>query len=374
MTDMVNPPWQDLGLPRVINAAGKMTYLGSSAVTSGVADAMARGARSFVEMSRLKAEAGRHAATQIGVPAACVVASAAAGITQAVAATITGENIPLIEQVPLVESPRRTIVIQKAHAIHFGAPLIQMIGLGGGLVREIGSANRCTPAHLVQALDENTAAVVYAVTHHVQAESSIEVDEMIQLAHARDVPVIVDAAAETDLRKYVELGADLVVYSGHKAIGAPTSGLVVGAPHLVAACSAQEAGVGRAMKVSKEAIAGLLRALEEYVSGATSVTPDQLVDRLKAVVDACGKDVPAALTVVWDATRPIPRLEVRLAATAPLAARELVTALEHADPSVRTRNHDAEHGSIAIDPRELSIEDATRVGQALRKHLMEAAP
>ena len=78
-----------------------MTYLGSSAVADEVAEAITFSAQSYVDMAALKSAVGQRIAELLSVPAACVVSSAAAGIVQAVAATITGINQTLIEQVPM---------------------------------------------------------------------------------------------------------------------------------------------------------------------------------------------------------------------------------------------------------------------------------
>jgi D-glucosaminate-6-phosphate ammonia-lyase len=371
VSDQVEGAWQAFGLPSIINAAGKMTYLGGSAVSAEVAAAMSSGARSYVEMAELKSAAGLRAAELIGVPAACIVSSAAAGICQSVAATITGVDRALVEQVPFVDTARRNVIIQKSHAVNFGASITQMIRLGGGNVIEIGTANRSYPYHLESALSDTTAAVVFVISHHTHPEAVISLAETIALAHRRGVKVIVDAAAETDLRKYVESGADLVVYSGHKAISGPTSGIVGGDPALVAACAIQESGAGRAMKVSKEAISGLLCALERYVSGKTAPPAEVLLARLEAVRETSGDDLPVGFSTVWDGTRPIPRLVVGVPEGAQITAGELVARLESANPSIRTRNHDVAAGAISIDPRELTLEDARALGLALRQVFSE---
>lgn len=70
-----------------------------------------------------------------------------------------------------------------------------------------------------------------------------------------------------DLRRYLETAADVAIYSGHKAISGPTSGLVLGRADLVAACAAQEIGIGRT--IGKESRAGLV-ALERDVAGLTT--------------------------------------------------------------------------------------------------------
>lgn len=364
-------PFAELGLPSVVNAAGKMTYLGSSAVSAAVAEALAAAAGSHVDMAALKVAANARAAELAAAPAACVVSSAAAGIVQAVAATVTRGDPALIEQVPFVDTLRRDVILQKSHAVHFGAPLVQMIRLGGGNPIEIGSANRTAPYHLEAALGPTAAAVVYAVTHHAHGETIIDLSEVVRIAHTHGVPVIVDAAAELDLHRYNDVGADLVVYSGHKAIGGPTSGLVLGQPDLVAATSRQEHGAGRAMKVGKETIAGLLCALQEYVE-SKGPSREQLEERLTHVTATAGTDVPVTFTTAWDKSRPIPRLRIVLADSAPLTALELVAQLEAWNPSIRTRNHDVASGIILVDPRELDLVGAREIGTALRKLLVGA--
>lgn len=367
MTDQAQGPWQALGLPPIVNAAGKMTYLGSSAVSVEVAEAMADGARSYVEMAKLKNAAGRRVAELIGVPAACIVSCAAAGIAQSVAATITGTDLALVEQVPCINVAKRDIVIQKPHAVNFGASVTQMIRLGGGNVIEVGTANRSYPYQLESALGETTAAVVFVISHHTHPETVVGLGETISLAHAAGVKVVVDAAAETDLRKYADLGADLTVYSGHKAIGGPTSGIVMGETRLVEACTAQEYGVGRAMKVSKEAIAGVVCALELFLAGKDAAPTETLLACLDVVRASLGDGLPVAVSTVWDATRPIPRLVIRVPENIGLTAAEVVDQLEHQNPSIRTRNHGVAQGVISVDPRELTLDGAQIVGRALRQ-------
>ena len=57
--------------------------------------------------------------------------------------------------------------------------------------------------------------------------------------------------------------ADLVLVSAQKYLASPTAGLIIGRKRLVHACRAHEKGIGRAMKATKEAVIGVLAALEE---------------------------------------------------------------------------------------------------------------
>lgn len=357
--------WAPLGVADVINAAGKMTYLGSSSLQSSVATAMAAAGGTFVDMAQLKSAVGAEIARLTGAPAGWVVASAAAGIVQAVAGSITGTDQTAVESVPDVPTDRREVVLCKGHAVHFGAPLTQMLRVGGGVLREVGAVNRATTGQLAAALNERTAAVVYVVSHHA-SPGAPDLRDVIQVAHAASVPVIVDAAAETDLHGYVAAGADVVIYSGHKAISGPTSGVVLGTADLVAACAAQDTGIGRAMKVGKETLAGVLTAVDNYVSGTIHRTGTDLEDVINAVANGLGSDLPLGITTVHDHTRPIPRLRLNVGSDSPLSAAEVVAALEAGNPSVRTRNHAVAAGVIDIDPRELSLAEADVVSARIR--------
>jgi D-glucosaminate-6-phosphate ammonia-lyase len=52
-------------------------------------------------------------------------------------------------------------------------------------------------------------------------------------------------ASEYDLTGPVRLGADAVIYSGHKFMAGPTSGIVAGRRAMIRAISLQNRGIGR---------------------------------------------------------------------------------------------------------------------------------
>ncbi|WP_135556518.1 aminotransferase class V-fold PLP-dependent enzyme [Paenibacillus cymbidii] len=358
-------PYESIGLPRVVNAAGKMTYLGSSAVLPEVAEAMAQAAQSYVDMAALKRTINDRTGGLAGAEAACVTASAAAGIVISVAAALTGTDLAAIEALPDITGPKREVILQKGHVVNFGANLAQMIRMTGARLVEIGTVNGVKPYHLESALSETTAAIVYVVSHHAVSNEMLTLPQVAAIAAKRGVPVIVDAAAEVDLALYISQGADLVVYSGHKAIGGPTSGLIVGRKPLIDACMMQEKGYGRAMKLGKENLIGFYKALEAYVRQQ----PEAAQERCLRVTEELQRelaDLPGiATSIVWDATRPIPRLLVTVQAGAGRTAKEVIRLLEAGNPSIRTRNHLVDEGIIQFDPRELKPEETKIIRQAL---------
>src|SRR5262245_19620008 len=109
-----------------------------------------------------------------------------------------------------------------------------------------------------------TATALYVVSHHVVRYGQIPLSTFADICHRRGVPVVVDAASEYDLRGFLKAGADLVVYSGHKFLGGPTSGIVAGRKDLVNAAYLQNYGICRGMKIGKESIVGLIATLEAW--------------------------------------------------------------------------------------------------------------
>jgi D-glucosaminate-6-phosphate ammonia-lyase len=362
----------DLGLSPLVNAAGKMTYLGGSACEPPVAAALATGSRQWVDMDELMAVADREIASATGAEAGFITACAAAGIAIATAACLTRGDIDLVERVPrLPERVPSDVLLQKPHAIHFGAQLTQMLRLGGGCVVEVGAVNRCTLDELAAAAaHRRVGAVGYVVSHHVPASQTCGLGEVIELAHAHDIPVIVDAAAETDLRGYVAEGADLVIYSGHKAIGGPTSGLVCGRAELIKACLAQNAGIGRAMKVGKESIIGALVAVRRYATADPEAQARRVSELATRLAEALAGLPGVVARVVADPTRPIRRTRVEVDPdVAGMDAAELVSRLSAHTPSIRCRAHHVAEGRFELDPRGLTPEHPSVIARAVRSVL-----
>lgn len=353
-----------LGLPRVINAAGKLTALGASAVHPEVAAAIAEGAQQYVLMDQLHEAAGRFLAQVSGAEAGFVTSCSAAGIAIGVAAAVTGGDPVQVEKVPFVDTPRRKVVIQRGHSVSFGAQILQMIQLGGGVPVEVGSVNKTELYHLEGNLTDDVAAVLFVVSHHTVSSGMLPLETVVAAAHQRGIPVIVDAAAEGDLTKYIRAGADLVIYSGHKAFGAPTSGIVVGRRELVAACAAQNKGIGRTMKIGKESILGLIKALQLYGQDGDPGRWRERVDRLAAAI---GEWPGVQLDVRVEAGRGIPRLCLAFnPVEAGLTAAEFVAQLQAGDPVIMTRNHLLEHNIVQIDPRPLREDEIDLVAERVR--------
>ncbi|WP_449601168.1 DgaE family pyridoxal phosphate-dependent ammonia lyase [Paenibacillus sp. Marseille-Q9583] len=353
------------GLKRVINASGRMSILGVSAPSDTVMDAMKQGGQSYVEIADLVDKAGDYTARILGAEAALIVNSASSGIALSVAALLTQGNRRRSERLHQEAIPRNEIIILKGHNVQYGAPVETMVYLGGGKLIEVGYANEGRAEHIEDAICDQTAAILYVKSHHAVQKNMLSVEEAWEIANRRGIPLIVDAAAEEDLCKYVKY-SDLAIYSGSKAIEGPTSGIIAGKRNYVEWVKVQLYGIGRSMKVGKETSFGLLQALEEYmVKEDKSDTEKAFLQGLMVLNDLPGIRV----TIVQDeAGRAIYRGRVQVdPQQAGITAKELVEGLQKGEIAIYTRDYGVKQGYFDIDPRPLLGDDLHVIVDSIHK-------
>ena len=363
-----------LGLRPVINVSGTMTSLGASIVVPEAIAAMTSILPQFVEMNDLQRKASAVIARLTGGEAGFVTASCAAGITLAIAGTITGSDLLAIEKLPGVSTEKNEVLVQMGHIVSYGAPVDQSIRLAGAKTVMIGQATSTHRYHMENAITEKTAAALYVVSHHVVDYGLLKLTEFVEIAHAKSVPVIVDAASEYDLRSFLEQGADIVLYSGHKFLGGPTSGIVAGRKDLVRNAFLQNMGIGRGMKVGKESVFGLMAALEAWEKRDHDGIRARETSYLHLWRDTLENRPGVTALIEPDPTgNPLDRLRVIVSAReAHITAWDLAAALARGTPPVIVRDHEVEHHYFYLDPCNLHPGQETIVANRLAEELDKA--
>ncbi|MFH1084402.1 MAG: aminotransferase class V-fold PLP-dependent enzyme [Chloroflexota bacterium] len=257
--------YRELGVEPIINAAGTLTRMSGSLMPPEVVEAMVAASRAYVDMEELHLAAGRRIAEVVGAEAAHVCACAAAGISLMAAACMAGCDRARIRQLPNTHGLHHLFVVQRAHRNGFD----QALQLAGGRFIEVeADADQLGRA----AAGEGVAGVSFTQAWFCMGDS-LPLPQVAELAHVAGVPLVVDAAAEVppvdNLTRFLREGADLVTFSGGKAICGPQStGFILGRADLIEACRLNDCpngGVGRPMKTGKEDIIGLVKAIELYV-------------------------------------------------------------------------------------------------------------
>jgi len=257
-----------LGVKSGINVCGTKTSLGGSRLPPEVIRAMADVAQSFVPMHEFHRKAGEYIAELLNVDACCITCGAAAGLTISAAACITRGDRSKVLQLPDTAGTPDEILMLKAHRILYD----QALRLTGVKIREVGVTSFAALDMLEAEISDRTALFVY-IAENENIRGSIPLTDITPVLKRYGIPIIVDAAAELppfeNIGKYLDMGADLVIFSGGKEIRGPqASGLIIGNKELIDACHANccpNHSIGRPMKISRETIAGLVAAVELFV-------------------------------------------------------------------------------------------------------------
>ncbi len=365
-------PHDKLGVRRVINVAGNMTSLGASIAKPEVIEAVADILPHFVEIDDLQRRASQAIAKATGAEAGCVTACASAGVSISVAGAMTGANLAAIEALPDTAGLRDTVIVQLGHLCHYSAPIDQAVRLTGARLRTIGSVNEARPDQLAAALDENVAAMLFVVSHQTMQHGQIPLSECVRICRTANVPVIVDAAAEMDLSGFLSDGADIAIYSAHKALGGMTGGIVAGKTPLVRAAYLQNAGIGRGMKVGKEGIAGTIAALDAWAKRDRDAEWAAQQHTLTLWREAVAPYNAIKTQLVDDPTdNPIQRLRLAFQGDSNAAAT-FAARLAQGDPPVIVRDEFLDRNCFELDPCNLHPGEAEIVAERLQQEAESA--
>lgn len=363
------------GFKPLINVSGTMTTLGASIAPPEVASATAEAMGHFVLIHEAQAKASTVIALATGAEAGCLTASASAGITLSVAACMTGLDPSRVEALPLDPGQRSEVIVQAGHLCGYGAPIEQAVALTGARVKSVGQSTVCTDYQVEGAISEKTAAGLYVVSHHVVHYGQCPLIRFVELCHAAGVPVVVDAASEYDLRGFLQVGADIVVYSGHKFLGGPTAGIIAGRRDLVRAAYLQNIGIGRGMKIGKEGILGTIAALEAWRKRDHAAVRAREAEALDLWAETLAGLTGVNARRVNDSTgNPLERLHVEIDfGVLGIGAATVARILSERRPAIVVRDLEAELGYFQLDPCNLKDGQAQEVATALQEVLKDTS-
>lgn len=252
-----------LGVQTFINAAGTYTTLSASTMPDEVQAAVALASKKPVRLVELQDAAGEYLAKKLHCGGALVTTGATGAITLGAAACITLGNKDKVISIPTaMDGIKNEIIVQTAHSSEYDHA---MRNCGAKMVK-------------VNSMEEYEKAFTdkTVMTHYLNAdECPIGREDWIRVAHAHRIPCFNDAAADvppiSNLWNYTKMGFDLVGFSGGKGLRGPQcTGLLLGRKDLIEAAklnnSPNSNTVGRALKVAKEEIVGLVAAVDWFVN------------------------------------------------------------------------------------------------------------
>lgn len=390
--------YSDLGVKTLINAKGPATRLSGGIMRPEVSAAMAEASQSCVDIAELQAAASSVISDLTGAEAGYVASGASACLLIGAAATMTGLDPGKMARLPDSTGMKNECVMVRSqrnfydHAIRAAGMRIIEVGLPD---RYSGAGVRDAEGwEIDDAITERTAAVFYVADPQARPRLS----EVVAVAHARGVPVIVDAAAQLppqdNLKRFIAEGVDLVAFSGGKAIGGPqASGILAGKRDLVMSAALQHLdldiyqdmwqppsslidktrlkgtplhGIGRTCKAGKEEIVGLLTALRLFTAeGDQSRHARWLADCRNVATALKGRHV--TVTGGNDIAS-IPTVEITLD-TGPDDVAAFCIRLQNNPPGIALDPAQRDRGIVTMNPMCLKPGEAEIVGREIARAL-----
>jgi L-seryl-tRNA(Ser) seleniumtransferase len=371
---------------RIINAAGYLTRLGNSIMDPPVLRAMEEASRSFVELDKAQLAASGIIAAVTGAEAGYVVGGAAAGLALAAAACIAGDDLDRIRRLPDTEGMPNEIILPEGHEIYYE----RFIRLAGARLTFVPDE-----AALDKAIGPDTVGIFYEAS----MSGPIAQASLVARGQAAGIPVVADAAVSVpparNLRAILADGTDLAVFTGSKAVRGPAgSGFVAGRGDLVRSVMLQHQdwdvavelgnardqwlwatsppfvmGMGRAFKVGKEDIAGLVAALQAYDQRDHDADLRDWSARLRSIAAKLSllEGIDVDLREAGD-DRAVPQLQVT-ADAAGWPVERLAAELRTGDPAVWLSMSLFPEREVWIDPVNLQDGDDALLISAFEKAL-----
>lgn len=371
---MENSVYKKLNITPMINAAGTYTMVGGSRMSEQTLADMAEAARSHVDIKELQTKVNERLAELTRNESASVCNGAASGLYLAAATCVAQKSGRPFNNLSLPEISEYEILMFAAHRNPYDWSIRQ---LGVKLI-EIGYPNTmqtATPDDLRDAINEKTAGIFFMFANRGGwiAEGGLDLESTLKVASEKNIPVIVDAAAQVppveNLWKFTQMGATAVLFSGGKDLRGPqSSGLVVGKKDFLTTFTKINFfnyGIGRMLKTGREEIVGLLSAVEQYVTMNHTKRNDWVEVQVKKLIDFSESSELYNIVRVFpnEAGQPMARAEVLLK-TSDITLEQISIFLRDGTPSIFTF---VDRGHLFINPMTLFEGEIEVIIEQLKK-------
>lgn len=253
--------YRSIGVRTLINARGTYTIITGSQSLPEVKRAVDTASNAYVQMDELMNGVSQRLAELTGAEWGIITAGCCAALTHCTSAAIAGFNPERMQRLPDLTGLKNEVIIP-AYSRNVYDHAVRMLGVQVVTVHE--------PSALEAAFNDRTA-MVYILAGPGD-DGPLGTRAISAIARRRNVPVVVDAAAEILTVKpnlHLERGANAVAYSGGKCLRGPqAAGLLLGEKAWLQAAWANSAphhAFGRSLKVGKEEIMGMLAAVETWM-------------------------------------------------------------------------------------------------------------
>jgi uncharacterized pyridoxal phosphate-dependent enzyme len=248
-----------IGVRPLINGRGTYTIISGSRSLPEVKQAMFDASHYYVQMDEMMDAIGARLGRLMGAERGIVTNGAEAAICLATVACMVGADVEKSQALPYIKAKDQVIIPRYSRN-----PYDLGVRMTGAEIVEVE-----TPEDLRAKISPRTA-MIYVMSGPSAEKGPLNIATLCTIAKEKNVPILVDAAAEEPLNPnpHLSRGATLVCYSGGKCLRGPqSSGILLGDGPLCQAAyfnAAPHHCFGRALKCSKEEAMGLLAAVEQW--------------------------------------------------------------------------------------------------------------
>lgn len=263
-------------LQRVINCTGTIihTNLGRSLISENAANQLLRVASSYSNLE-YNLDEGKRGSRYSHIE--YIIQK----ITGAEAAMVVNNNAAAVMLVLSTMAKDKEIIVSRGELVEIGGSfrIPDVMEQSGGKLVDVGTTNKTHPKDYVEAIGEETAALLKVHTSNyriVGFTESVSLDELVSIGKEHNIPVIEDIGSGVllDLTKYgldyeptvqesIQKGVDIVTFSGDKLLGGPQAGIIVGSKKYIN--KMKKNPLTRAFRVDKFTIAALETTLKHYL-------------------------------------------------------------------------------------------------------------
>ncbi|MFA6945091.1 MAG: aminotransferase class V-fold PLP-dependent enzyme [Pedobacter sp.] len=255
--------FRSIGVEPIINCRGAYTIIGGSLELPPVREAMEAASQNFVQYDELAEGIGQRLADLTKSEWGMVSAGCAAGMKHVTAACVTGGSPEKLIRIPNLAGFEKNEVIIPLYSRNTYDHAVRNIG--------VTIVHVATPEELERAINPKTAMIYVNAVDGSFTGQPFSLEVIAGIARPKNVPVLIDAAAEnlTIPSIHLKRGADVVAYSGGKAMRGPQcAGLLLGNKEILMSAwqaSSPHHGPGRDNKVGREEMIGMMAAVETWI-------------------------------------------------------------------------------------------------------------
>jgi L-seryl-tRNA(Ser) seleniumtransferase len=319
-------------------------------------------------------------------------------LTGAEAATVVNNNAAATSIVLNTVAKNKEVIVSRGQLVEIGGSfrLPKVMAFSGAKLVEVGATNKTHPHDYVEAISENTAAIlrVHPSNYKIQGFSSeVSLEELVDISHGHNLTMIDDVGAgalmdfsqfgfepEPTLNESIAKGADIVTSSADKLIGASQGGIILGKARLIEAIRKNQ--FARIVRVGKLTLAALEATLKLFLDESIALEQvptlkmlrrseseiakeaKRIASELSKGLSNCKVQATGGFSQMGSGSLPTQNLATTLVALRAerMSAASLAGRLRKYNTPVFTR---IQNDQVIIDPRTLLQGDGETVVRAL---------